>query len=153
MPHIFGGKMPKGEPGTVETRAVQTNFNRYNEVSTILSERPGEYRPIFMLNDDGSLFVRHWVVGFVLGVGLRQNRWGDIVFMTKHRPLMEPILLAYTDGPDFLFDMPAAEKIQKRPGAPAKIPAAVVALRNLCNPYRAAEARAAEKPIRPRRRK
>lgn len=153
LPHIFGGKMPKGEPGTVETRAVQTIFNRYNEVSKILSERPADYRPIFMVDDDGGLFVRHWVVGFMLGLGLRGNRWAEIVFMTKHRPLMEPILLCSSDGPDFLFNMPAAERARKRPDAPTKIPAAVAALRNVCNPYRAAEARSnAEKPTAKRRR-
>ncbi len=144
LPHIFGGKMPKAEPGTVETRAVQTIFNRYNEVATILSERPGDYRPIFMVDNDGSLFVRHWVVGFMLGVGLRGTRWAETVFMTKHRPLMEPILLCSTDGPDFLFDMPAVERARKKPDAPAKIPAAVAALRGVCNPYRAEEARQAK---------
>lgn len=138
--------MPKGEPGTVETHAVQTIFTRYNEVSTILSERPGDYRPIFMIDDDGSLFVRHWVVGFMLGLGLRGAHWAETVFKTKHRSLMEPILLCSTDGPDFLFDMPAAERARKKPDAPTKIAAAVVAIRNVCNPHRAAEARQLRKP-------
>jgi yecA family protein len=153
LPHIFGGKMPNGEPGTLETRAVQTIFNRYNEVSQILSERPEDYRPIFMIDNDGSLFVRHWVIGFMLGLGLRQDRWAETIFMTKHRSLMEPILLCSTDGPDFLFDMPPAVRARKKIDATAKIPGAVVALRNVCNPYRAAESRAAAKPNRSRRRK
>jgi len=151
LPLIFGGKMPVAEEGSVEARAVQTIFNRYNEVSTILSEHPGDYRPIFMVDHDGSLFVRHWAVGFMLGIGLRRDHWTKIIFLTRHRALMEPILLHYDVGRDFLFDMPETEKARKRANAAAGIPAAVTAIRSVCNPHRAAEARETAKPATRRR--
>lgn len=153
LPLIFGGKMPTAAEGSVEARAVQTIFNRYNEVSQILSERPGDYRPIFMVDNDGSLFIRHWAVGFMQGVGLRGDRWAEVIFLTKHRPLMEPILLYYDVAQDFLFDMPATEKARRKATAPAEIPGAVAAIRAVCNPYRVAEACQAEKPKPKRRRR
>jgi yecA family protein len=152
LPHIFGGKVPDTPEGSFELRAVQTIFNRYNEVSTTLSEHPADYRPIFMVDRDGSIFVRHWAVGFMLGLGLRRDQWTEIVFLTKNRSLMEPILLYYDVARDFLFDMPAAEKARRRPIAHAEIASAVAALRTLCNPYRAAESRQVAK-AKPRRRR
>ena len=152
LPLIFGGKMPAMEEGSVELRAVQTIFNRYNEVSTILSERPGDYRPIFMVDDDGSIFVRHWAVGFMAGVALRGEQWAKTIFLTRHRPLMEPILLHFDVAQDFLFDMPTDEKVRRKPTAFTEIPAAVVAIRDICNPHRVAEAKQAKKPRRKFRR-
>ncbi|MDR3436320.1 UPF0149 family protein [Telmatospirillum sp.] len=140
LPLIFGGRLPMGLADSPEDRAIQTVFNRYNEVSATLSERPAEYRPMFMVDDDGSLFVRHWAVGFMMGVGLRRDLWSEIIFLTKHRSLMEPILLYFDVAQDFLFDMPAAEKARRKPTAYQEISQAVVAIRTVCNPYRAAEA-------------
>jgi yecA family protein len=65
IPLIFGGHKPLMDPGSAEERAVRTVFNRYNEVSTTLSERPASYRPIFMIDRDGSVVARDWAVGFV----------------------------------------------------------------------------------------
>jgi Uncharacterised protein family (UPF0149) len=43
VPLIFGGHKPRMDAGSAEERAVRTIFNRYNEVSTTLSERPHTY--------------------------------------------------------------------------------------------------------------
>lgn len=55
VPLVFGGHKPRMDPGSVEERAVRTIFNRYNEVTTTLSEQPDSYRPIFMIDRDGSV--------------------------------------------------------------------------------------------------
>ncbi len=66
-----------------------------------------------MVDRDGSVVVRDWAVGFMLGVGLRRDLWGETILLTKHRLLMVPILLACDVGPDFLLDMSAVEKARK----------------------------------------
>src|SRR5215211_192212 len=45
MPLIFGGRQPPLDENSPELRAVKTIFNRYNEVSDILADRPQVYRP------------------------------------------------------------------------------------------------------------
>jgi yecA family protein len=76
IPLIFGGRQPPLHGNSPELRAVKTIFNRYNEVSDILADRPQAYRPIFMVDDDGGIVVRDWAVGFALGIGLRPKEWG-----------------------------------------------------------------------------
>src|ERR1700757_2627259 len=68
---VFGGHQPALDENSPELRVVKTIFNRYNEVSGILADRPQAYRPIFMIDDDGSIVVRDWGVGFALGLGVR----------------------------------------------------------------------------------
>jgi hypothetical protein len=58
VPLIFGGRQPPLHENSPELRAVKTIFNRYNEVSEILADRPAAYRPIFMVDDDGSIVAR-----------------------------------------------------------------------------------------------
>ena len=136
VPLVFGGRQPPLDENSPELRVVKTIFNRYNEVSDILS-----YRPIFMVDDDGSIVVRDWAVGFVLGIGLRANEWEKHILLTEHRRALAPILV-YCEGElDLLPDMPAAEKRQRRATAHAGIAQAVAAARAVCNPHRAAEAR------------
>ena len=97
IPLIFGGRPPPLHENSPELRAVKTIFNRYNEVSDILADRPQAYRPIFMVDDDGSIVVRDWVVGFALGIGLRSKEWGEHILLTKHRQVLVPILI-YCEG-------------------------------------------------------
>jgi yecA family protein len=138
---IFAGRQPSLHENSPELRAVKTIFNRYNEVSEILADRPQANRPIFMVDDDGSIVVRDWAVGFALGIGLRRNEWGKHILLTKHRQVLVPILV-YCEGPlDLLPDMPAAEKSQHRATAHQQIAQAVAAARAICNPFRAAEPR------------
>lgn len=141
VPLIFGGYKPLTGPGSPEERAVRTVFNRYNEVSTTLSERPQAYQPIFMIDRDGSVVARDWAVGFMLGVGLRPDEWADSVLLTGHRGLLTPILVYHDPGDGLLPDMPPAEKRRRRATAHHQIPQAVAAIRAVCNPHRAAEAR------------
>lgn len=141
IPLIFGGRQPPLHENSPELRAVKTIFNRYNEVSEILADRPAAYRPIFMVDDDGSIVARDWAVGFALGVGLRSEAWGKRILLTKHREVLIPILV-YCEGElDLLPEMPATEKHRRQATAHEQIAQAVAAARVICNPYRAAEAR------------
>jgi uncharacterized protein len=141
IPLIFGGRQPPLDENSPELRAVKTIFNRYNEVSETLADRPQAYRPIFMVDDDGSIIARDWAVGFALAIGLRSKEWGRCILLTKHRQVLVPILV-YCEGElDRLPDMPAAEQRRRQATAHAEIAQAVAAARDICNPYRAAEAR------------
>jgi yecA family protein len=151
VPLIFAGKRPAMLEGSIEERIVRTVFNRYNEVSATLSERPDTYRPIFMKDPDGRVIVRDWAVGFMTGVGLRAEAWGSSIILTEHRHLLTPIALYHDLGNRLLPDMPEAERQRRRPSAYHDIPNAVAAIRAICNPLRAAEAqRPPAKPRRPR---
>ena len=88
MPLIFGGRQPPLNEDSPELRAVKTIFNRYNEVSDILADRPQVYRPIFMIEDDGSIVARDWAIGFALGIALRPKEWGESILLTKHRQVL-----------------------------------------------------------------
>jgi uncharacterized protein len=141
IPLIFSGRQPPLHENSPELRAVKTIFKRYNKVSETLADRPQAYRPIFMTDGDGSIVVRDWAVGFVLGIGLRSKEWGEHILLTEHRAVLIPILV-YCEGElDLLPDMPVAEKRQRQATAHAEIAKAVAAARDICNPYRAAEAR------------
>ena len=149
MPLIFGGRRPNLDEHSVEYRAVKTIFNRYNKVSSLLADRPGAYRPIFMVDDKGAIVAKDWVVGFMLGISLRSAEWGKCILLTKQRTLLTPILV-YTDpSVDLLPDLSALEKRRRQASAHEQIPGAVAAVRAVCNPYRAAEAH--RKPARSRR--
>jgi yecA family protein len=140
IPLIFSGRQPPLHENSPELRAVKTIFKRYNEVSEILADRPAAYRPIFMTDGEGSIVVRDWAVGFALGIALRKE-WGRCILLTEHRQVLVPILV-YCEGElDLLPDMPAAEKRRRQATAHAEIAQAVADARNICNPYRAAEAR------------
>jgi len=138
---IFGGRRPAMHENSSEHRVVQTIFNRYNEVSAILADQPDAYRPIFMVDADGGIVARDWAVGFALGIGLRPDEWGKCILLTKHRQVLTPILVYCDPSIDLLPDMSAAEKRPRQVTAHAQIAQAVVAARDICNPYRAAEAR------------
>ena len=141
IPLIFGGRQPPLEENSPELHAVKTIFNRYNEVSDVLADRPQAYRPIFMIDNDGSIVARDWAVGFALGIALRPKEWGESILLTKHRQVLIPILV-YCEGElDLLPDMTAAEKHRRQATAHQQIALAVASARDICNPYRAAEAR------------
>ena len=125
--------MPRVIAGSNEHRAIQTIFDRYNEVSSVLEECPNEYEPLFLRTDDGEVIVREWAVGFMLGVGLRAPAWGDAILLTAHRnTTMAPILIYYDVGQDFLLDVPAAEKTRPKAEGYHQIPAAVAAAHRIC---------------------
>ena len=103
------------------------------------------------VDDDGSVVVRDWAVGFALGIGLRAKEWGKHILLTEHRQALVPILL-HCEGEldlDLLPDMPAAEQRRRQATAHSKIAQAVAAVRAICNPHRAAEAR--RQPVKRRR--
>jgi yecA family protein len=140
VPLVFGGRQPPLDEGSPELRAVKTIFNRYNEVSEILADRPQAYRPIFMI-DGARIVARDWAVGFALGIGLRPKEWGKRILLTKHREVLIPILV-YCEGElGLLPEMPAAERCRRQATAHELIAQAVASARAICNPYRAVEAR------------
>jgi yecA family protein len=148
IPLIFGGRQPPLHENSPELRAVKTIFTRYNEVSETLADRPAAYRPIFMVDNDGSIVARDWTVGFVLGIGLRSEAWGKRILLTKHREVLTPILV-YCEGElDLLPEMTVTEKRRHQAIAHEQIAQAVAAARVICNPYRAAEARQQPAPLR-----
>jgi yecA family protein len=141
MPLIFGGRQPPLDENSPALRAVKTIFNRYNEVSETLADQPQAYRPIFMIDDNGRIVARDWAVGFALGIGLRPKEWGESILLTKHRQALTPILV-YCEGElNLLPEMAAAEKRRRQATAHEQIAQAVASARDICNPYRAAEAR------------
>ena len=141
MPLIFGGRQPPLDENSPELRAVKTIFNRYNEVSETLADQLQAYRPIFMIDDEGSIVARDWAIGFALGIALRSKEWGESILLTKHRQVLIPILV-YCEGElDLLPDMTAAEKHRRQATAHEQIAQAVASARDICNPHRAAEAR------------
>ena len=149
VPLVFGGHQPPLDENSPELRVVKTIFNRYNEVSDILADRPQAYRPIFMIDDDGSIVVRDWAVGFALGIGLRAKEWRKHILLTEHRQALAPILV-YCEGElDLLPDMPATQKRRRQATAHSEIAQAVATARAICNPHRAAEAR--RQPVKRRR--
>jgi yecA family protein len=141
VPLVFGGHQPPLDENSPELRVVKTIFNRYNEVSDTLANRPEAYQPIFMVDDDGSFLVHDWVVGFALGIGLRAKEWGKRILLTQHRQALVPILVYCGGELDLLPHMPAAEKRRRQATAHAGIAQAVAATRAICNFYRATEAR------------
>lgn len=141
VPLVFGGDQPPLDENSPELRVVKTIFNRYNEVSDILADRPQAYRPIFMVDDDGSVVVRDWAVGFALGIGLRAKEWGKHILLTELCQALVPILLYCEGDLDLLPDMPAVEQRRRQATAHSKIAQAVAAAHAICNPHRAAEAR------------
>jgi yecA family protein len=148
IPLIFGGRQPPLHENSPELRAVKTIFTRYNEVSETLADRPVAYRPIFMVDNDGSIVARDWTVGFVLGIGLRSEAWGKRILLTNHREVLTPILV-YCEGElDLLPEMTVTEKRRHQATAHEQIAQAVAAARVICNPYRAAEARPQPAPLR-----
>jgi yecA family protein len=153
VPLIFGNRRPNFDENSPECRAVKTIVNRYNEVSSLLADRPGDYQPIFMVDEKGGIVVRDWVVGFMRGISLCPDEWGECILLTKNRALLTPILVyAGPTGVDLLPDMPASEKRSRQASAYQQIAGAVAAVRTVCNPFRAAEAnRTSTKSRRPRR--
>jgi yecA family protein len=141
VPLIFAGRRPALDAGSLEYRVVKTIFHRYNEVSQMLADRPGDYRPIFRTDDQGRVVASDWAVGFILGLGLRSAEWGKYILFTGHRALLIPILVYSPASTDLLPEMSIAEKRRHQVTAYEKIAGAVVAVRAICNPQRAAEAR------------
>lgn len=131
LPLIFGGRVPACLAGTPEHLAVNTIFNRYNEVSAILADHPKAYRPIFMFDAD-RLVVDHWAVGFMRGITLRVQEWTEVL-LTDMRLTLTPIFVSHDMGAGFLPDMPRAEQLHRRSTAHQHIAEAVVALRQACN--------------------
>jgi yecA family protein len=149
VPLLFAGRRPALDAHSLEFRIVKTVFNRYNEVSDILAERPRAYRPIFMIDDEGKTVVDHWVVGFMLGLRLRSVEWANHVLLTKHRALLTPILVYSDATTDLLPEMSEPEKRRHHVTAYQQIAGAVAAVRAICSAHRTAEAN--RTPPEPRR--
>jgi yecA family protein len=140
LPLIFNGRRPRMRKGSPQHRAVQAIFHRYNEVSTTLAERPQDYCPIFMIDDDDNIVATPWAGGFILGIALRRQDWTTSILLTPHRHLLVPILVTHPVGGELLPELRSAEQMQQRAIAWQQIPGAVAEVRRVCNPHRAAQA-------------
>jgi yecA family protein len=136
LPLIFNGRLPLAVEGTPEHLAVNTILNRYNEVSTTLAEHPQAYCPMFM-NDAGRVIVTHWAVGFIRAITLRVEAWSPLL-LTGMRKTLAPIFVCHELGAGFLPDIARSEQDRLRASAHHHIADAVAALRQTCNPGRAA---------------
>jgi yecA family protein len=136
FPIIFAGRVPDVREGTPEHLAVNTIFNRYNEVSLTLADNPQAYRPMFM-NHEGRVIVSDWAAGFMLIVAKRPDAWTKIL-LTDTRKALAPIFASHELGVGFLLDIPKAEIDKLRAVAHYYVTDAVVALREACAPQRSA---------------
>jgi yecA family protein len=136
LPLIFAGRVPAAIEGTPEHLAVNTIFNRYNEVSITLAERPDDYRPMFM-NDRGQVIVSHWAAGFMFGIGRRTEAWSSAILLTDNRKVLAPIFVCNDLGSGFLPDVSQEERDRLRKSAHHHIADAVVTLRKICASFRA----------------
>lgn len=146
LPIIFAGRVPAAIEGTPEHLAVNTIFNRYNEVSNTLADKPQTYRPMF-LNHEGAVVVSDWAAGFMLAVGKRTDAWTNIM-LTDMRKVLAPILVSHDLGARLLPDVSTAEMDKLRAVAHHHIADAVIALRECCAPQRVA---VAQNPVNPRK--
>jgi yecA family protein len=140
VPLIFAGRRPALDAGSLEYWVVKTVFHRYNEVSQLLAERPDGYRPIFRTDEKGRVIASDWAVGFILGLGLYSAEWGKHILLTQHRALLAPILVYSPASTDLLPEMATPEKRRRQAAASEQVAGAVIAVRAICNPHRAAEA-------------
>jgi uncharacterized protein len=130
LPIIFAGRVPDVHEGTPEHLAVNTIFNRYNEVSLTLAHNPQAYRLMFM-NQQGHVIVSDWAAGFMLIVAKRPNAWTKIL-LTDTRKALAPIFASHELGVGFLLDIPKAEFDNLRAVAHYYVADAVAALREAC---------------------
>jgi yecA family protein len=138
LPIIFAGRVPAAIESTPEHLAVNTIFNRYNEVSITLADNPQAYRPMFM-NHEGSVIVSDWAAGFMLAVGKRTDAWAKIL-LTDMRKVLAPILVSHDLGTRLLPDVSKSEMDKLRAVAHHHIADAVISLREVCAPQRTAVA-------------
>jgi yecA family protein len=146
LPIIFAGRVPAAIEGTPEQLAVNTIFNRYNEVSITLADNPQAYRPMFMTRER-RVIVSDWAAGFMLAVGKRTDAWTKIL-LTNMRKVLAPILVSHELGSGLLPDVSKAEMDKLKALAHLHIADAVISLREACATQRAA---AAQDPVSPRK--
>ena len=135
LPIIFAGRMPAVIEGTPEHLAVNTIFNRYNEVSITLVDNPQAYRPMFM-NHEGGVIVNDWAAGFMLAVGKSTDAWTKIL-LTDMRKVLAPIFVSHDLGTRILPDLSKAEMDKLRAVAHHQIADAVISLHSKLVPHNA----------------
>ena len=146
LPIIFAGRVPAAIAGTPEHLAVNTIFNRYNEVSITLADNLQAYRLMFM-NHEGCVIVSDWAAGFMLAVGKCTDAWTKIL-LTDMRKVLAPIFVPHDLGTRLLPDVSKVEMHKLRAVAHHQIADAVISLHEACAPQRAA---AAQNPVRSRK--
>jgi hypothetical protein len=109
-------------------------------ITVTVAEQPDAYRPIFRTDDKDRVVACDWAVGFLLGLGLRPAEWGKHILLTGHRALLTPILVYGPASTDLLPEVATPEKRRRQAAAHEQIVGAIIAVRAICNPHRAAEA-------------
>lgn len=136
LPPVFGNKMPKPRPGSVEERVVNTVLNRRDEVEHLLSNAPEHYGPIFM-NDNGRVHVEDWGVGFALGVSMADPDAWLPIFLAQPKPVITPIMVVNPNLSQLLVRISVEERRKLRAQAHRHIGVAVIQLHAITRTDRA----------------
>ena len=97
FPIALGMEFPR-VPGTdFIDRFVYAVVNRYNEISTQLSEDPDSFEPIFWQSNGGIVIAMDWAEGFRDGMKLRAAKWRSIISAPGMTQLLYPILVHCSD--------------------------------------------------------
>lgn len=97
FPKALGLAFPRVPGTTFIDRVVYAVINRYNEISTQLSDDPESFEPIFLKSNDGIVIAMDWAEGFRDGMKLRAAKWRSIVSAPGMRQLLYPILVHCSD--------------------------------------------------------
>lgn len=73
--HIMGDRAKWALEGSIAAAATKTIIDRYNQISTALSQNPQSYAPIYMRTDDGEVLLEEWANGFYGGMRLALPAW------------------------------------------------------------------------------
>jgi yecA family protein len=149
LPIIFAGRVPAVIEGTPEHLAVNTIFNRHNEVSITLADNPQAYRPMFM-NHERSVIVNDWVASFMLAVGKSTDAWTKIL-LTDMPKVLAPIFVSHDLGIRILPDLSKADMDKLRAVGHHHIADAVISLHEACAPQRVTAAQNAVRSCKSRR--
>jgi hypothetical protein len=90
------------------------------------------------MNHEGCVIVRDWAAGFMLAVGKSTDAWTKIL-LTDMRKVLAPILVSHDLGARLLPEV-SNERNKIRAVAHHHIADAVISVREVCAPQRAAVA-------------
>ena len=77
LPLVFGGVDPGFVDDEHEHRIIEAILSYYEDSRGILREDPEEWEPWLTSNDDPAAEAEEWATGFKVGVGLREQAWGE----------------------------------------------------------------------------
>jgi uncharacterized protein len=146
FPKALGIAFPRALGPNFIDRVVYTVVNRYNKISTQLSEDPDSFEPIFWESKDGIVVAMDWAEGFRDGMKLRMAKWRSIISAPGMAQLLYPILVHCSDGyGKSLLGLSDADEERTLETAYLDIPKVLPFIRDFYMPQRAAESKAEKK--------